>query len=177
MPEIEINLRQIEPGDKLTGLSLGDADFQPLKTFAQRDARKFHQENLAKTYAFFNGGGKLVGYITLICAEITTERAGELAPPDVVYTYKSYPAVKIARLAVDQRFRGLDLGRQLVSFCLGIVKETICPNIGCRFVVVDSKKKSIGFYEKCGFTMIDTASNRDRPEPIMYIDLHRVDLA
>lgn len=177
MSDVDLELRSIKPGDRLTGLSLGHPDFQPLKTFLQRDAKSYHSEDLARTYAFFKSGGGVVAYITLICAEITTERPAELAPPEVTYSYKSYPAVKIARLAVDRRFRGSQLGRQLVSFALGMVKEVICPNVGCRFVVVDSKRQSIEFYEKCGFTMIDTVSNRDRPEPIMFLDLHKVTAA
>lgn len=174
MPDVDLELRAIEPGDRVTGLSLGHADFQPLKSFLQRDAKAYHAQNLARTYAFFKPDGGIVAYITLICAEVTTERPEDLAPPDVTYTYKSYPAVKIARLAVDRRFRGNDLGRKLVSFALGMIKEVICPFVGCRFAVVDSKKQSIEFYERCGFTLIDTASNRDRPEPIMFLDLHKV---
>ncbi|WP_081784698.1 GNAT family N-acetyltransferase [Nitratireductor aquibiodomus] len=174
MSDVDLELRAIEPGDKVTGLSLGDPDFQPLKTFLQRDAKGYHAQNLAKTYAFFDENAKIVGYITLICAEITTERKEDLPAPDLTYNYKSYPAVKIARLAVDKRFRGNDLGKSLVHFALGMIKEAICPIVGCRFAVVDSKQKSIKFYEKCGFTLVDTVSNRDRPEPIMFLDLHKV---
>jgi hypothetical protein len=49
----------------------------------------------------------------------------------------------------------------------------LCPAVGCRFVIVDSKKSSVGFYEKQGFTLIDTKENRGRSEPVMFIDLHK----
>ncbi|WP_368773611.1 GNAT family N-acetyltransferase [Mesorhizobium sp. M7A.F.Ca.MR.362.00.0.0] len=80
--------------------------------------------------------------------------------------------MKIARLAIDDRHAGKKLGLALVEFALGIAKTNICPMVGCRFAIVDSKEKSVGFYEKCGFTLLDTADNRALEHPFMYLDLH-----
>ncbi len=166
----EFELRLIKSGDVVTGLSLGDKAFQPLKTFLQRDAKRFQDRNLARTYGVF-GGSKIVAYITLVCGEVSA--SDEIRDDEDSFTYDSYPAVKIARLAVDRRNRG-GLGKQLVDFALGVVKNQIAPVVGCRFVIVDSKMQSVGFYKKCGFTMINTDVNRERAEPIMFIDLHRI---
>lgn len=62
----------------------------------------------------------------------------------------------------------------MVDFAVGTAKDVICPAVGCRFVVVDAKKQSIGFYEKCGFTLLDTDDNRSRQSPVMFLDLHKV---
>jgi hypothetical protein len=88
--DLSVELREIRDADVLTGLKLGDADFQPLKTFLQRDAKKFHASDLAKTYALFiplNGREKVIAYITLICAEIATSDAGEVNGNGVKFTY------------------------------------------------------------------------------------------
>ncbi len=173
---LNIKVKQIEAGDKLTGLSLGDADFTPLKTFVQRHAWSYERQSLARTYAAFDADtDKLKAYITLVCGEV--EIAHGDAPPidkeEGGYAYLQYPAVKIARLAVDKGLKGKGLGKQLVTMALGIAKGQICPAVGCRFMMVDSKAKSIEFYEKCGFTFLDTAGNRERDAPVMYIDLSK----
>jgi hypothetical protein len=41
--------------------------------------------------------------------------------------------------------------------------------------MVDSKRNSVKFYERCGFTMLDTPENKERNEPVMYVDLSKVD--
>jgi GNAT superfamily N-acetyltransferase len=170
--ELEIDFRPIKPGDRLTGLSLGE-EFVPLKTFLQRKARKFEDKNLARTYAAFHGT-KIVGYITLVCGEVSVKDGDSNPIDEDDYDYKHFPAIKVARLAVDSKRRKFGIGRTLVELALGIAKDTICPAVGCRFVMVDSKKQSMDFYVKCGFTMLDTQENRDRDHPIMFIDLHKL---
>lgn len=171
MPDIEYDFRGLEPGDRVTGLSLGNAEFAPLKAFIQRHAKSYQAQSFARTYGFYADADKLVAYITLICGEVITESPHDVLPPEVVFSYKSFPAVKIARLAVDQRHRGLGLGQKLVEFSVGVVREAISPMIGCRFIVVDSKKSAVDFYSKLGFTFIDTGANRALTEPVMFLDL------
>jgi GNAT superfamily N-acetyltransferase len=173
---IELEVRRIEVGDRLTGLSLGDAAFTPLKIFLQKRALEFERQSLARTYAAFQvEPRKVLGYITRVCGEVVTDAADACLIAGVDYRYKHYPAVKIARLAVDQSVQGAGLGKYLVDLALGIAKREVSPSVGCRFVMVDSKKNSVKFYERCGFTMLDTAPNKARPEPVMYVDLSKVD--
>ncbi len=173
---LSIHIKQIEPGDRLTGLSLGDQAFTPLKIFLQKHALKYEAQSLARTYAAFRDDPrKVVGYITLVCGEVVIEDGDEKLVQDLglKYLYNHYPAVKIARLAVSQNLAGRGLGRVLVNLALGQAKSVVCPAVGCRFVVVDSKKQAVKFYAKCGFTMLDTEANRGRDEPVMFIDLNR----
>lgn len=169
--EIQVVLREIGVGDRVTGLSLGDQAFTPLKTFVQRHAKTYAEQMLAKSYGLFEGE-KLVGYVTLVCGQIEVD-GGEPAPDvgDAQFEYKHYPAVKIARLAVDRRYRGFGLGRILVDFSLGLSRDTIASAVGCRFVVLDAKQQSVAFYEKNGFRLIDTETNRASAEPVMFLDL------
>lgn len=174
---LAVNLKQIEPGDRLTGLSLGDAAFAPLKTFLQRHAHTYEAQSLARTYAAFHADtARVVGYVTLVCGEVVVDDCDErlVHEPGLKYLYNHYPAIKIARLAVDRRANGLGLGRTLVNLALGRAKSIICPTVGCRFVMVDSKKDAVRFYERCGFTLLDTAANRGRDEPVMFVDLNKI---
>ena len=170
-------IRSIRPQDRLTGLSLGDDAFAPLKTFAQRHAHAYERRHLARTYAAFNlaGEGKLLGYVTLVCGEVLLEDQARPSDGDTVdYRYPHYPAVKIARLAVDRRVRSLGIGEALVNLSLGIARDFISPNVGCRFLIVDAKTASVRFYERRGFTMLDTLANRQRAEPVMFVDLNKL---
>lgn len=179
--DFEVEVKQIEPGDRLKGISLGDAAYTPLKTFLEKDAHRFETQSLARTYAAFKVFAegkppKIVGYVTLVCGEVVAREddVDLLEEPDPRYHYDHYPAVKIARLAVDQNMRGSGLGRALVELAVGQAKNVICPSVGCRFVVVDSKKQSTKFYENCGFTILGTAANLERQAPVMWIDLNKV---
>lgn len=162
-------LREISPDDTVSGLSLGDEEFLPLKIFLGKHAKRYHQQNTGKTYVFVasNSPQKIVAYITLVCSQIQVD-----AVPDGVgeYAYKDFPAVKIARLAVDRRQRGNDLGTKLVDLAMAITTQNIMPHVGCRFLIVDSKKKSIRFYDKYGFRLLDTDHNKQQDAPLMFID-------
>ena len=170
----ELIVRQIEASDRLTGLSLGEEKYLPLKIFLQRHAKTYHNQDLGRTYGIFSGK-KIIAYITLVCGEIVLEGNAQLLDePDLHYKYKSYPAIKIARLAVDSRRRGENFGALLVQLALGTAKEIICPSVGCRFVAVNFKRDALNFYRKLGFTVLDTADNRKRDEPVLFVDLHKV---
>ena len=171
---VSYEIRLIKPGeDVLSGLSLGEPDHQPLKTFLKRDAAKFHQSSLAITYGAFGSDypKKAVGYITLVCGEIAS--CPELGTSDTNFNYKHYPAVKIARLAVHKNLQGLGLGKQLTELGIGIARNEISSRVGCRFVTLDAKKGSVEFYKKHGFIFLESDDNRDRPHPIMFMDLAR----
>jgi len=172
--QADLTIRQIEASDRLTGLSIGEEKYLPLKMFLQRHAKTYHKQDLGRTYGVFSDK-KIIAYITLVCGEIVLEGNDQLLDePDLHYKYKSYPAIKIARLAVDARRRGEDVGSVLVQVALGTAKEIICPSVGCRFVAVDSKRDALEFYLKQGFTILDTPENKKRNEPVLFVDLHKV---
>lgn len=166
-------LREISPDDNVSGLSFGDADFAVLKSFLKREAKIHHSENASKTYVFVDSETtkKVIAYITLTCSQI---QLGKPPPGLDGYKYPDYPAIKIARLGVNQGHQGLGLGGQLVSLALAVAKTKVMPHVGCRFLIVDSKKKSVSFYDKCGFTQLDTETNRRKNNPLMFIDLGKL---
>lgn len=168
-------LRPLLVDDKVGSIQSGDEQFAALSRFLKKQAKKYEDANLARTYVIVDrAADRIAAYVTLVCSEVKSAEQTNGEP--VHFPYSHYPAVKIARLLVDQRYRrdqGFGFGRYLIEFSIGVAREEICPAIGCRFVVVDSKRASVAFYEKCGFTMIDTAENRDLPEPVMFMDLHK----
>lgn len=176
----EYEIRPLEAGDRVTGLSLGDQDFQPLKSYLKNEAKLHQAQSLARTLALFGSSAptRVLGYMTLICGEIAASDApqAKTLANGVIYRYPQFPVVKLARLAVDVSVKGNGQrwGSKFVDLATGIAKNEISPVVGCRFLVVDAKKKSVGFYKKTGFTLLDTPDNKARPEPVMYIDLLKV---
>lgn len=176
--EPDVEVRPVRPGDTLTGLSLGHVDFAPLKIFIQRHALAYERQSLARTYGAFDlaNNDKLLGYVTLVCGEVVIREGDEalVAEDDFQYLYRQYPAIKIARLAVDRRYREAGIGIALVTLALGIAQTVVSPIVGCRFVMVDAKRQSVDFYGKRGFTILDTPDNRARLEPVMFVDLSKL---
>ncbi|MFA7242456.1 MAG: GNAT family N-acetyltransferase [Sulfuricellaceae bacterium] len=171
-------IRQLAPSDNTNGFKTGDAVFQPLKTFFVSQAQKFHQHGITKTYVAVGKKDvqvdKILGFATLIASEIDIRGGYVVDTPEHANRYPSLPAIKLARLAVDSRYRRNHIGEALVDFCLAVVAENVAPHIGCRFLVTDAKQPAVGFYEKLGFTLLDTDDNRAGQTPVMFIDLLKV---
>ena len=119
--EVQLELRLLESGDRVTGLSIGDKEFLPLKTFLQKHAKAFQQQSLARTYVVVDPArnSKIVAFITLISGEVQTDKEHALIDGDLGYTYTAYPAIKVARLAVVSNYRRSAIGRTLIDFALG----------------------------------------------------------
>ena len=137
-----------------------------LNAFLKEDAFKNQEELISKTYLcyLFN---QLVGYITLTTDIIKKEEVRGEERIDV--PYKEYPAIKIARLAVDKKYERKGVGGFLLLVAVGKAFK-ISDEVGCRFITVDSKQDSIGFYEKRGgFGLVK--NHKNRAYPTMYLDI------
>ena len=117
---------------------------------------------------------RLAGYITLLADRLAVE--GPLLAGESV-KYRTFPAVKIGLLAVDERSKGL--GTALVQWAFRYVASELCPRLGVRFVTVDAlydpdtDYDTAGFYARFGFTFADGVGRRipDQPFRAMYYDL------
>ena len=87
---------------------------------------------------------------------------------------KSYPAVKICRLAVDENARKLHLGTKLLNFIKGYFAKD--NKTGCRFITVDAYIKAIPFYLKNSFLEL-TQNDKDATHTrLLYYDLKMMSL-
>ncbi len=170
-------LRPIWATDDTEKLSLGNQAFVPLKIFLSNDAFNFHRSEIAKTYVLVDPQAKqrprIWGYITLMCSEIEINLHQLTGENSRLLQYKVFPAIKIARLAVDKVLQRQGYGKGLLDFSIGLILQKIMPHVGCRFIVVDSKKDSVSFYQQCGFELLDTSSNIHSDQPLMFFDLRR----
>lgn len=175
-------VRAIRNSDRFRAISSGGGTAVPLKTFLTEHALYYEEFRLARTYGVYDvnkADEPIVGYVTLVCSEIDLGDHATLHPserPETTknYPYTTYPALKIARLLIDSKYRRRDLGTSLIYYAFGVAVDQICPRVGCRFLVVDSKKDATAFYEKLGFVLLETTRNKKLESPIMFVDLKAV---
>jgi len=104
-------------------------------------------------------------------SEIVLEK--DQKPPNLTDVYKVFPAVKVARLAVDRLLQGNGRGQEMIAWCVSLVKDQIMPHVGCRYLTVDAKRESIGFYERLGFIKLKMQPDEKEDHPSMYFDIHK----
>ncbi|MCF6252421.1 MAG: GNAT family N-acetyltransferase [Methylococcaceae bacterium] len=171
MPDSSYFIRKLESTDSVQRFKAGKESFVPLKTFLKKQAKQFQQSNLAQTYVAVTSEKIVIGYITLTCSEIDLKEGYELSDCITANNYEFLPAVKIARLAVDSRYRKNGIGVNLLEYAVAIIKDKVAENVGCRFVVTDAKTEAIGFYKNQGFTLLDSEDNGTIEHHLMFLDL------
>lgn len=69
------------------------------------------------------------------------------------------PVLRVARLGVDLRARGLGIGEALLRSALRLATAQR-DSVGCLGVVVDAKPDAIEFYRKYGFVPLEDVRER-----------------
>ncbi len=83
---------------------------------------------------------------------------------------KSYPAVKIGRLAVHQDYSGQGLGTLIIDNIKYAFSKVM--RIGCRFITVDALQSAVPFYLRNGFQFM-TETDADDNTRLMFYDLKK----
>lgn len=174
MAEKDLIIKKLEAAnlDQVSRFRVLEEDEKPLQNFIRRDAKKSSDALLTQTYvAKIEGDRKIIGYISIMCAEIKLQDSYSITDKVGADKYEFQPAVRIARLAVEREFRGNKIGKYLVETAIGIAKNIIAPSAGCRFVILDAKIKSISFYKRLGFRLLETSENTSKETPLMFMDM------
>ena len=124
----------------------GDHD---LNEFLKDDALKHQKERIAATYLCFYDG-KMVGYFSWLTDAIEIKGKDKRVFKKIGMNYRTYPAVKVGRLAISRGYAKSGIGSYLVRI---MVKNAInfSEIIGCRFMTVDAYSNAKRFYEKLNF--------------------------
>mgnify|MGYP000180207873 CR=1 FL=1 len=170
---IPFKIRKLDVNDKVTSFDCGDND---LNDFILNESYLYRNELLAVTYVIEDKQGNVLAYFSLANDKISiTEFEDKTEFNRFKKRFKnskrlkSYPAVKLCRLAVDESVRHLHLGTKLLNFIKGYF--AIDNKTGCRFITVDAYINAIPFYLKNNFlelTMHDKEASHTR---LLYYDL------
>ena len=146
-----------------------------LTDFLQDDAKKYLAELMAVTYVFVDAeADKTVAYFSLLNDKVAYDPENRSLWNRLNRGIsnrkrrKSYPSVKIGRLAVAEEYEGNRLGSEI----LDLVKRTFTSGnrTGCRFVTVDAYAESADFYRKNGFDFFTKKDRKDKTR-LMSFDL------
>lgn len=131
-----------------------DSGRDKLNDYLKSRARDQHDDHLGTTSLLFHEAfDGVVGYITLAndCVQLTTFEEGELGLRDQ-YQLRTFPAVKICRLAVNSALQRQGIGELIIDLAVGHIIESqkFCA---ARLLVTDALNEPavLQFYKKLGF--------------------------
>lgn len=155
----------------------GDSD---LNEFLFQNAKPHQNQLLAVTYILESPTGEIILYVSLLNDKIGLEDFSKTQYLERIQklfswgtskrNYKSHPAFKIGRFAVDFKFQSLGYGKVMLDY----LKEWFITNnrTGCRFITIDAynNNRSIAFYENNEFVFFN-ANDEGLDTRQMYFDL------
>lgn len=169
--KLEVRVRRLEPQDDRTEFRSGNID---LDRFFQRYAgQNQFRHHIGTTYVAVQGD-RIVGFVTVSSGEMVADKLTK----NLRRRLPAYPLpiLRLARLAVDERFQGHGIGRLLLRTMFELALE-IWDRIGCIGVIVDAKPDAVTFYSSLGFKTIELVSGAlgDRPEPVaMFLPIGQI---
>lgn len=86
--------------------------------------------------------------------------------------FRSYPTVKIGRLAVSQNYHGQNIGTWLIAKLKTLLRSE-SSHSAFRFITVDAYLSAVPFYEKNGFIRL-TKKDEDEHTRLMFFDMKEV---
>ena len=141
------------------------------------DALRSQQDQIALTWLLMERAtGKIAAYMSLI-ADAVKLSLSEKETHSLNYPFKTIPAMKLAKLAVDkaaqEKFKGL--GTYMITNALTIARICNRQLFACRFLTVDADlehdKGVLAFYEKNGFITNGELYNKNRKTISMRKDI------
>ena len=136
-----------ESNIEITGqFDCGDSD---LNEFLKDDALKHQKERIAVTYLCFYED-EVVGYFSWLTDAIEIMGKDKRVFKKTGMNYRTYPAIKLGRLAIDKKYAKSGVGSYLVRI---MVKNAInlSEKVGCRYITVDAYLGAKRFYKKLNF--------------------------
>lgn len=143
-----IQIRPLRRSDDRDDFTSGEPD---LDIFFRRYAgQNQFRHHIGVTYIAVDDG-TILGYLTVASGSIEADHL-----TDVTKTPPGYPLpiLRIGRLAVDNRYQGLGLGKHLLrhAFVLALQQKEAS---GCVGIVVDAKPSAVPFYLRFGFQLLE----------------------
>jgi len=134
-------------------ISSFDCGIFDLNDFFQNEALKNQNDWLSLTMVMIGNDASLLGFYTLTPDTLHRGRI-DISDKIADYPYQKYPAIKLARFAIDKRYQRNGFGSKLMKeFFLHAWR--FVQNGGGRFITVDAKNSAIDFYQTFGFKVVE----------------------
>ena len=171
-------IRRLSKDEHISDFNCGDAD---LNDFILNESQLYRKARLAVSYVIQKVDNKqVVGFFSLANDRVSISdfesktEFNKFRKKRFVNEkrIKSYPAVKICRLAIDESAKGMSLG----TFILDFIKTyfVVDNKTGCRFITVDAYSNAIPFYLKNKFLPLSQDSDSDHTR-LLFFDLDEIE--
>lgn len=167
-----MRLVPLTPDYTLTAFDCGDDD---LNRFLLDDAKPSQDLHIANTFILEADDGRIAAYFCLLSDKVSKDEVIGSRWKKVRSRFpkgkqfRSYPSVKIGRLAVSLAFRGQNLGSDMMDLLVRKLR-TDRNALAFRFITVDAYLSAVPFYEKNGFAHL-TKKDEDEHTRLMYFDM------
>ena len=169
--------RRLDEHDDIKDFDCGDAD---LNDFIINDAPLYFKSRLSTSYVLEDKStNEVIGYFSLAHDRISLTDF----PSNSAYNrfrkqffaqgkmFKSYPAIKICRLATSLNHRGEGLGTMIINMIIASYQQD--NKAGCRFVTVDAYASALPFYYSQGFLPL-SKEDEGADTRLLYFDLKQL---
>lgn len=158
----------------LTDFDCGDED---LNSFLIEDAKNFLEKRIASTF-ILEDNGHIAAYFCMLNDKISRLEITNSKWKTVKDSFperkrfRSYPAIKIGRFAVDKAYHGQNIGSELMTM-IKVMLNTDRNISAFRFITVDAYLSAIPFYKKNGFNQL-TQKEEDEHTRLMFFDMMEI---
>lgn len=166
-----MKLVRLTPETELEGFDCGDED---LNSFLVEDAKGFLDKRIATSY-LLEDCDNIVAYFCLLNDKISRQDVTNSQWKKIKGAFPerkqfgSYPAIKIGRFAVSSKYRGRNIGTDLMNLLKDMLNAN--PNYSAfRYLTVDAYLSAIDFYLKNNFKVLSEKIQNDHTR-LMFFDM------
>lgn len=159
---MHFEIRKVRPTDDRSEFRCGEPALDHyFQRFAGQNQFRHHT---GATY-IATESSRILGFVTVTATEVSAASVSPLVRKHL--PAYPLPALRLARLAVDQSAQGQGIGSALLRFSFELSRR-MRDELGCVAIVVDAKPDAVAFYQRYGFTAREPESGQlgDRPAPI-----------
>ncbi|MDR0912609.1 MAG: GNAT family N-acetyltransferase [Methanobrevibacter sp.] len=155
MDQIDFNnikIKLLTENNVINQFDCGNTD---LNEFLQKDAIIQKNFMLNTSYLVYYDD-KIVGFFTLSTDIINLKKLSDSYKEKFEgkeIKYKTFPAIKLGRLAIDKEFQQKGIGELLIQWIINY-SLSISKNIGFRFISIDAYITAYKFYQKHYFQIV-----------------------
>lgn len=138
--------------DSIQSFSCGNIE---LDKFLKKNALINDQNGYGKTFVLENKE-EILGFFTLCSFSIKFDEYPN--KENIALPKYPIPCIKIARLAVNQKYQRQGYGKELLKQAFLRILS-VASTVGIRLIVVDAKESAVSFYAKFGFMPLENNKN------------------
>jgi GNAT superfamily N-acetyltransferase len=166
---VVLKIRKLTQQDDRAAFRSGNVELD--RFFGRYAGQNQFRHHLGTTYVAVDEAGAIAGFATVAASELSPD----IMPVAARKRLPKYPmpVLRLARLAVDERFKGQGVGAMLLRAVFEIAAR-MADDLGCVGIAVDAKPEAAAFYEKLGFVRLEAVAGElgDRPQPLaMFLEL------